>query len=758
MSQTTEEVQTRDPLLTRIDTQLNEDKVFKDLTATQLNRIKALDELAAEILKSSHKDEAIGILRENLKENPASLTSRYLLGNLLWNRTHRDDQEGGFSNLRTLLVDFSRSAKWTIVDHIADRILDQDEDNRVALRAKVESTERLKGKKELAPYLEKLAQIDRKNPDIVKKYALSILDEDKDRALVSLKQAAETYARLKDYKNLEEIWQLVVEHDHQDLPFFERIERILAGNREKTRIAAYLVSLVEPYKTEENWPAVINILKKILEYEPNSSRSRSDLVRAYRSQYADHSLLNDFLKMSDLTNHKKPVGPCIASFERNIVFDKGNYVNHRTRGVGKIIEIDNDQVIVDFHENKGQRMSIQMAISSLQPLSQDHIWVRIYENAEEVDEIFKSDIPLFFEMLLSSFGYSMTLAEIKVEIVPRFLSLEEWSKWWSRVRTQLKKEPRFGFDPRKKDLLILRETPMTLSEELSEKFQGVTDWNKKLDLALETLRDSGTEGAAELCIQFYRENERNKDTLKRIQSYLFLDQAADSMGEDIPSRTLSTNQVEDLIRKASQEELITWCRDTNQVELKRELVNLIISVRDDYTDILSEILLEVPIKINRYVLSELNRLGQHDTLKDFLKRIFRKYREHPEAFLWTARSILTGQWDYNWVEHNRQDVLLLVFRVLKPLVKAEKKGTRLKNQAIETVFGTNNITVESLKRNDILREIVESAEVRVLRRMYALFREVPYAADAHKENFYEYLQELRPEFNMDTIYEDDEDE
>lgn len=756
MSQMVSETEVRDPLTGKLIAQINEEKLVKDLSLIQLTKFKTLDELVQEIASSSNREELVKLLQENLKETPSSLVSRYALASLEYER----DEVGASIHFKELLDSFSKSAKWTIVDHIADRILERDEKSRVALRAKVEATERLKGKKELKPYLERLAQIDRKNPDVVKKYALSILDEDPSQALNYLKQAAETYARLKDYRNLEEIWNIVVQHDYKDLNFFERLERIMVGNREKTRVAAYLVNLVEPHRAEENWPAVISILKKILDYEPTSSRARSDLARAYRSLYETHSLLNEFLKMSELTNHKKPVGACIASFERNIVFDKGNYVYHRTRGVGKITEIDKDQVIVDFRDNPGQRMSIQMAISSLQPLKADHIWVKLYENPAEIEEIFAKDLALFFEMLLSSFNNRMTLAEIKNEIAPRFIPASEWSKWWGRARTQLKKEPKFGFNPRKKDELLLRETPMTLSEELSMRFQGASDWNQKLDLALESLKSSEAEGAAEMCIQFYRENETNKDALKQLHSFLFLELAGQTLGEDISDRKLKREQVRELIKKTPAKDLVRWCRETTAVDLKREIVSLVVKNREDYPAILSEVLFEVPIKINRFALTELNRLEQFDTLSAFVNRVFKTYREHPETFLWIAKGVLSGQWNYPWITASREEVLLLVFRILKPLFHIEKKGTRMKNTALEAIFGATNITVDTLLKHESLSEQVRTASLDTLRRMYALFREVPYAADAHKDNFLEYLKTLRSDFSPELVSDglDDEEE
>lgn len=69
----------------------------------------------------------------------------------------------------------------------------------------------------------------------LQKYALSILDEDRDKAIIFLKQAAESFARSKEYGQLEEIWPILIEHNFEDLPFFEKLSEFffrLEKNRE----------------------------------------------------------------------------------------------------------------------------------------------------------------------------------------------------------------------------------------------------------------------------------------------------------------------------------------------------------------------------------------------------------------------------------------------------------------------------------------------------------------------------------------------
>lgn len=743
MSQQTLNQASSQDTYTRFITAINEEKLIKDLINVQHSKIEAIKQLASEIPASDRAGEIRELLTENLQENPNSIVSRLAIGLV----DLHEEREEGLRHLSDLLVDFERAAKWQTVDFIAAQILEVDEENKAALRARVESTERLKGKKEARQYLAQLAEIDKKNPDVARKYGLAFLEEEPEKAVEALKSAAESYVRQKDYNNFEQIWPSIIDRAFDDLAFFDNIERILSGNKEKTRIAAYFMPLVEPYRAAEEWDKVIIILKKILQYEPTSTRSRADLVKAYQAKYADHSLLAEFLKESDLTNNKKPVEPCIQSFERNIVFDKDNYVFHRSRGVGKITSIDEENVIIDFKEIPGQRMSLQMAISSLQPLEPSHIWVRAYEDPEGMQKIFDEDEIRFFTILLESTNRSITLAEIKNEVVDKYLPSSDWSKWWSRIRTKLKKDSKFGFNPRKKDELIMWEQDLTLSDELEDRFLAQNDWKKKLDLALETLKNEETEKAAESCARYYAEQEGSKDLTRRVHSYLFLKEAKDTFPDLRVDPKLSGDDFKEIIKDEKKEALIKIYSDTPVSDFKRNLVDAIIENREDSTEILVSLLNELPIKIHRYIVGELNRLGETEALKKFTETTCRRYREKPEIFLWIAKSILLGHWTYQWVPVSREEVMLMCFRLLKPLVKLEPKGTRLKNQALDTIFGTTNITADSID-SQALGEIVATAEVSTLRRMAALFRDVAYVPDAHKDNFEVYLKKQRPDFEL----------
>ncbi|EQA38584.1 transcription elongation factor GreA/GreB C-terminal domain protein [Leptospira inadai serovar Lyme str. 10] len=726
--------------------------VRSDANSIPASKFKIYDDLIESFGASGVTDAAKAKLEEHLAEHPESISARYLLGILGLQKGSID----AASYFKNLLDAFKQAGKWTIIEHITDNILKYGED-RYALRFKAEALEKLKKNKELKPVLEKLAKQDRKNPEIAKKYGLAILEENRERAITYLKQAIETFAKTKDYVQFEEIWPIFVSNNYDDIQFVEKIERILLGHREKTRLAGYLYPLVDPHKAVEDWDRVIYLLKKILDHEPVSNKARNELIRVYKLKYANHSLLEDFLKMSELGNNRKPVKVCISNFERNIVFDTDNYVLHRNWGVGKIVSIspNGDSIFVDFKDKKNHKLSIQMAITSLKPLKVDHIWVKFYENKESVVELFEKDIPSFFKELLTSFDGHMLVAEIKNEVVGKFLPVAEWSKWWNKAKNIIKKEPKLGFNPKKKDELWYREKPITFAEELTEKFSATSDLSKKLDIAIEALRNKEeAEGAIDTFAHHYYEEEESNEPFRRIVAFLYLEEVASTMeGEDGTPYDFQRHQKEDqvaqLIKTLTREELLEISSRITNLDIKKSFVDLVKKFHKDWVNVLVGLLFEVPVKNNKYVVSVLEDDKKFAELNLFIETAASRAKENPEVFLWVAKSILWRTWDEEWMNVSRQDLILRVLRLLKPLNKIEEKGTKLKNTCHEILFGNESA---------VITEAIQNGDSEYIRKVYALYREVPYIEETDKDKLMSLIQSLKPDLVWEEEEEDDEED
>jgi len=141
------------------------------------------------------------------------------------------------------------------------------------------------------------------------------------------------------------------------------------------KAAGLLLDLYDWYKKNEKWDTALSILKIIVEYDERNPSLRKEFLDCYMHIYANHSMLDEYIKLSNLTQSYRSLHEAIADFEKRIAFDKGNYVFHRTWNIGRIANITNDEVVIDFAKSRNHHMSLKMAFDSLTTLSKDHIWV-----------------------------------------------------------------------------------------------------------------------------------------------------------------------------------------------------------------------------------------------------------------------------------------------------------------------------------------------------------------------------------------------
>ncbi|GBF41611.1 fused transcript cleavage factor/unknown domain fusion protein [Leptospira ellinghausenii] len=719
--------------------------VRADAGTVPVSKFKIFDDVIDAYKAENRLAEAKQKIEDHFKEHPESISAKYMLMII----SFMEDSMGDANLVKNILDSFKAHAKWTIIEYITDSIL-RFGDHRLALRVKAEALDKLKKNKELKVVLEKLAKQDRKNPEIAKKYGFSIMEEDKPKAMSYLKLAVEMYAKNKEYVPMEEIWPTIVQNNYEDVAFFDKIERILLGQREKTRLVGLLYPIVEPFKAMEDWDHVIYFLKKILEHEPASQKARNELIRSYKQKYAAHSLLEDFLKMSELGNNRKPVKLCITNFERNIVFDTGNYVMHRNWGVGKITSISQtgDSIFVDFEEKKDHKLSIQMAITSLKPLKKDHIWVQHYEDKKGITAMFQENLAEFLKQLLTSYENRMLISDMKNELIGTFLKADEWSKWWAKVKTVLKKEANIGMNPKKKDEVVYHEKPITHSETLTQKFQATNDVNKKLEIAMEAVRDSDEAAeAGEFFISHYVEEESARDIIRKISAYLYLEEAGKAWPTEEFSHRIREPELKTLIQTLTKEDALKISKSLENTDIKKGFKDLIRAHHPEAINILIGLLFEVPVKVNRSVFQNLVADEKYAELNLFVETVSNKSKENPEVFLWVAKSILSHTWKFDWLKVSEEDLVLRVFRILKPLAKIEDKGTKLKNQAMDILFG---------KDNSLLRDILTNADDEYVRKLFALFKEVPYVTDLEKDQLYALINELKPNIVWDE-YDSEED-
>ena len=358
-------------LIRSIKELLNEEKWTRaTLNSYTIHHFQELDERITQIIEAGIQDAILEVCDEHLKHTRNSIIALYLSGILALSKQLVDD-----TNLVVLINIFTDNHKWNIVEYLCQRIL-QFGENRYALRTLAEVYENKNEEENKFHIWERLIKVDYEEAEIVKALAeKKEKEKDLPAAVEYYKKAIHRFISKKQFASVKDIWEKLIELSPEDIDFFFHVERKIVKSLNDERAANLLHSLYPYYKAKGDWDTSIEILKRILTHEPKNVNGRKEIVECYREKYKGHSHLEEYIKISNLTQSWRNVHDAIADFEKHISFDTGNFVFHRAWGIGRISDIKNDVFIIDFPGRLKHKMSLKMAVGALKILEGDHIWV-----------------------------------------------------------------------------------------------------------------------------------------------------------------------------------------------------------------------------------------------------------------------------------------------------------------------------------------------------------------------------------------------
>jgi len=698
-----------------------------------ISKFKILDDIFNVIVSEGILQDTLTVCKEHQEEHPDSITASYLIGLI----GHHTDQVVDTIQLRRLIEIFTSNGKWAVVEIIAEKILEYGE-SRIALRALATCLERLGRTREAIPVWENLMKIDRFDAVVAKKLAFAIINNEPDKSIHYMKLSIEGFIKNKNYDEVTALWNKLVTVSWEDVSFFERIERMLVESKQLELAATLLKSLLHRYREEEDVDQSIKLLKKILEYKPLDTHARRELIKFYEIKYRDHSQFEQFMKLSALGNFKAPVKFAIQDFEKNIVFDKGNYVFHASWKLGNIIELDNEGLLISFRDKPEHRMSIHMALQSLTPLINEHLYVMEYEDSETINKIFEEDFMQFFEILIKSYGGTIVLADIKREITQRYIDEKSWGKWWNKARTKIKKDPLFGVSEKKKDLIYMRDKPVTFADELLDRFTKTDSFSEKLNIAIEFINNNDkNEGAsvAPYFIDYFTSEVKGKSETRQVLSYFTLKNLAEYV--DPGKIKLEPVRTKILTFIKGSNDLHRLSMKISSYDYKKDFVNLIEESREDWPQIVSEILFEIPVRIHKYIVNSLIRAHSYNLINIFIDRVITGARQYPEIFMWVSKNLFTKTWDYDWLDYSREELAITYFRLMNEMKKIETEGNRLKNMSKDVLFDNDSI---------VLKDIVNDFDQLFVRKLYDIFSNLSFIEEGSIENFLSVIIEKYPDF------------
>ncbi len=662
--------------------------VFEQLTEEKWTRT-AIDNyskgnfiLLDDIIKSAEKENVAEDLRllciDHLNQSPKSIIALYIAGIITYEQEIIDD-----SYILQIINLFKENKKWQVLEYLAEKVLTYGE-NKFALMTLEDCYTHTENTEELLKTWERLAKVDYENGEIPKKLAIHYeKDGNNEESIFYYKMALKRYAKSQSFKIVEDIWTHLAELIPHELDFFFHIKDEVV-KYESEKVAALLSLLLTHYQDKNDYDMVIRILKMILECNPKDKSARDQLVEALQSKYSYHSQLEEYIDKSGLTQSSREVKQALESFEKYIVFDRGNFVFHRSWGIGKIVDCKESSFVIDFETKKNHTMSLKIALTSLKTLSEDHIWIQKKRDPDSLKQDDPEGIKNALISIFKSYNNKATMKEIKKEMT-ELIPLTSWTKWWNKAKQVMKTSSIFGNSPAKRDLYFLRDKPLTFEEETITNFFGSSQFDSKLSSITDYLKHSSdidSDGFQQM-LNFFVEIANHKSMVdeKTIKSFLLLRKIKRENPKVVFELKLNPYEL-----LSAEEDLINAYSTLTDNEFRRDILDIVKKNDPEWESTFLTIFKESKAtKAHNFIVDELVIHDKIDELKDGFTYLIDRYRQSSENYFWVAKTLMTAPDLIDQFGFEKKRLTFNLFHCLDIInkeINTKKTGTQKANRKL----------------------------------------------------------------------------
>lgn len=696
-------------LVKSVQDMLNEEKWTRaTMSNYSISHFKELDAVVQNAQQMRCIDEVKAVCDEHLSHTKNSIIALYISGLLAQAKQMLDDS--ALVNLINIFID---NHKLNVVEYLCGRILDFGE-SKYALRT-LSDCYREENNEAIWDIYERLVKIDYEEADIAKTLAEKFEKEGNTESSIDFyKKALHRYITKASLNQVKEIWTKLIALVPEEIDFFYHVQRKIAKYISEDKSALLMQELYAYYKGKQDWNTAIDILKLILSYDEKDSWARKEIVDCFLGKYAGHSQLETYIKLSNLNQGWRNIFEAISDFEKHIAFDKGNYVYHRTWGVGRIQSVEGEKIIIDFAKKRAHEMTLKMAVDALQTLSKEHIWVlkSIWKKEKLVEKV-KKDPKWALETIIKSYNNNCDIKRIKTELVPSILTPNEWTSWSTKARVILKEDSSFGVNPNDIDMFTVRDRPISLEEKLFNEFKAQKNFFARIDILMtfSEKADTDSEFFAEMFAYFagYLRSFTNVNE-QIIASYLVVKKIVENHPHMNPGMQYNFAQLFGEIEDPSS--LFLALKDA---DLKKAYLQHIKNFIPEWAEIYITLF---PTVLSADVIAVLLKEGYEQKVKQLALDSFNNYREYREAIIFFYKNSREEEW-FQSLGITHEKMLITLIHILDVTYReiANHRDTtenRKINRQVQII----------LFKDDTLLKFMMERDVDTITRLYTLIDDV----------------------------------
>ncbi len=331
------------------------------------------------------------------------------------------------------------------------------------------------------------------------------------------------------------------------VPPFEELERHSHADRAAT-LGQMVLENTDPRSDPS---AALKIARIALLGDPKNDELRETLVALYRQVHGDKPGFDALLDMSGLPAGR-PTRNAIRLIDACLTLKPGDYLLSRTEEVVvEVLDVDIERGLITLRHPRRSKTITPLELSrEYERIAPDDFRVLRALKPESLTELLESDPVAVVVGLLHAHGEMIDQDVLKSELVPKYLSAKEWSKWWTKARTKLQRCPHVIIEGRAPVLLRYTAEVWTLEDatwETIESQGGPGEWLATLEGYLREKKKNKEEPDVGLLARCRAHLDRRREAIQTPRPSEALacalvseriDKIADGLGEDAKELTL----------------------------------------------------------------------------------------------------------------------------------------------------------------------------------------------------------------------------
>ncbi len=454
----------------------------------------------------------------------------------------------------------------------------------------------------------------------------------------------------EQYDKLEEAWLEIIESNNKNLQALFEVIDLLAIRGERKRAHDFLMMLAPHYKQKGLYLDFLNVLKRVLEYNPREKGLAKEIAECYSNIYKDRPDAQALLEKMGIET-SSDMRNVLKNLEKYFYLDRGDYVYHKSWGVGQVAAVDagSEKVIINFEKKNNHSIAMDIAQDILQKLDKDDLLAMIYAQKDVLSKMIGEDPVGLIKLTLKYFKGRASVSHVKNRLTSGVIPAEAWSRWWTNTKKLLKKDPyiKLTDGTPTTSSLEFRTSPMSHHQEMLERLARTRDISKKVEITKKYISEmKNTEACKETLDEITSLFAKESDTLQKtnlplaIECLLLLDEVQGILkGEPGKYR----NDIETLIRTHGN--LPEFVNAINILEYRKKVLDLIKKIGPEkWQDEFASLFFVNDGNLWEFIVKELITENKQHTIEGIALKVFNQFNAYPEHYIWFCKNGMLGRY------------------------------------------------------------------------------------------------------------------